>query len=59
VTDSTSGKPVLPIYFDDNYVTLLPGEERSYTAKYFLRDSDGKRPIVTVNGWNVKMVTLK
>ena len=59
VIDSTSGKPVLPIYFDDNYVTLLPGEERSYTAKYFLRDSDGKRPIVTVNGWNVKMVTLK
>ena len=59
VIDSTSGKPVLPIYFDDNYVTLLPGEERSFTAKYFLRDSDGKRPIVTVNGWNVKMVSLK
>jgi exo-1,4-beta-D-glucosaminidase len=59
VIDSTSGKPVLPIYFDDNYVTLLPGEERSYTAKYFLRDSDSKKPILKINGWNVKMVTLK
>lgn len=59
VIDSTSGKPVLPVYFDDNYVTLLPGEERSYTAKYFLRDSDGMRPIVTITGWNVNKVTMK
>ena len=59
VIDSTSGKPVLPIYFDDNYVTLLPGEGRSYTAKYFLRDSDGNKPVININGWNVKMVTLE
>jgi len=59
VTDSASEKPVLPVYFDDNYVTLLPGEERSYTAKYFLRDSDGKRPAVAVKGWNVKTIILK
>ncbi|MBG0860593.1 MAG: glycoside hydrolase family 2 [Bacteroidales bacterium] len=57
--DSTGDKPILPIYFDDNYVTLLPGEEQEYTAKYFLKDSDGNKPILKINGWNVDMVTLK
>lgn len=58
VIDATSGNPILPIYFEDNYVTLLPGEERAYTAKYFLRNSDGNKPVIKINGWNVKMVTL-
>jgi exo-1,4-beta-D-glucosaminidase len=57
--DSNSDKPILPVYFDDNYVTLLPGEEQVYTAKYFLRDSDGNKPLLKVNGWNVDMVTLR
>ena len=54
-----SGKPILPIYWKDNYVTLLPGEERTYEAKYFLSDSDGNKPVIKVNGWNVDMITLK
>jgi exo-1,4-beta-D-glucosaminidase len=54
--DKVSGKPVLPVFWDDNYVTLLPGEERTYKAKYFLRDSGGDKPVIKVNGWNVDMV---
>jgi exo-1,4-beta-D-glucosaminidase len=57
VIDQATGKPVLPVYWDDNYVTLLPGEERTYKAKYFLRDSGSGKPVVKVNGWNVDMVT--
>lgn len=49
--------PVLPVYWSDNYVTLLPGEERTYTAKYFLRDSGTDKPVVKVQGWNVDMFT--
>jgi len=59
VLNLSTDKPILPIYFGDNYVTLLPGEERTYTAKYFLKDSDGNKPVLKVNGWNVDMVTLK
>jgi len=55
--DAVTEKPVLPIYWDDNYVTFLPGEERTYNAKYFLRGPDGEKPVVKVNGWNVDMVT--
>jgi exo-1,4-beta-D-glucosaminidase len=56
--NTSTGNPILPVYFDDNYVTLLPGEERTYTAKYFLRDSDGTKPLLKINGWNVDMVTV-
>ena len=56
--DASSGSPVLPVYWEDNYVTLLPGEDRTYTATYFLKDSDGNKPVMKINGWNVKPVTL-
>jgi exo-1,4-beta-D-glucosaminidase len=57
VVDRQTGKPILPIFWDDNYVTLLPDEERTFKAKYFLRNSDGEKPVIKVNGWNVDMVT--
>jgi exo-1,4-beta-D-glucosaminidase len=57
VIDTATGKPILPVFWDDNYVSLLPGEERTYKAKYFLRDSGGDKPVIKVNGWNVDMVT--
>ena len=59
LVDPATDKPVLPVYWSDNYVTLLPGEERTYTANYFLRDCKSNRPFIKVNGWNVKMVTCK
>ena len=57
--DPVTSKPILPIYWNDNYVTLFPGEERTYTAKYFLKDSGEGKPVVKVKAWNVDMATLK
>jgi exo-1,4-beta-D-glucosaminidase len=54
--DKVTGKPVLPVFWDDNYVTILPGEERTYKATYFLRDAGNDKPVIKVNGWNVDMV---
>ncbi len=59
VLDPETMQPILPIYWDDNYVTLLPGEERTYEAKFFLSDFKGEKPVVEVRGWNVEKVTLK
>jgi exo-1,4-beta-D-glucosaminidase len=59
VLDTETMQPILPIYWDDNYVTLLPGEERTYEAKFFLSDFKGEKPVVEVRGWNVEKVTLK
>jgi len=59
VLDPVTQKPILPIYWKDNYVTLLPGEERVYEAAYFLRDADTGKPAICMNGWNVDRITLK
>ena len=58
VIDSQTTQPVLPIYWNDNYVSLLPGEERTYEAKFFLTDMKGEKPVIEIRGWNVEKVTL-
>jgi exo-1,4-beta-D-glucosaminidase len=59
LVDPATERPILPVFWADNYVTLLPGEERTYSAKYFVRNSGGGKPVVKVNGWNVDMVNFK
>jgi exo-1,4-beta-D-glucosaminidase len=59
VTDPETGKPVLPIYWNDNYVTLLPGEERIYSADYRLSDYNGAKPVIEIRAWNVDKIALK
>lgn len=59
LVDPATGQPVLPVYWDDNYVTLLPGEERTYTATFPLANMKGGTPELKLNGWNIKPVTLK
>jgi exo-1,4-beta-D-glucosaminidase len=47
-----NGDEVLPVVWQDNYISLLPGEKRELTATY--RDSDlgGTKPTIEVSGWN-------
>ena len=59
LVDSATDLPILPIFWNDNYITLLPGEERTYEATYNLANSEGGKPVVKVKAWNVEMVTLK
>jgi len=56
---SETDLPILPVYWNDNYITLLPGESRTYDATYNLANSKGEKPVVKVNAWNVAQVTLK
>ena len=58
VLDLQSKLPVLPVYWNDNYVTILPGEERTYDAQFFLSDFKGEKPVIEVRGWNVDKITL-
>jgi len=47
------GEQVLPVLWEDNYVSLLPGEKREIAVKYKLDDLHGATPAVEVSGWNV------
>lgn len=50
-------RDVLPVIWQDNYFSLLPGESREVTATYRGRDLGKASAIVSVEGWNVSAVT--
>jgi exo-1,4-beta-D-glucosaminidase len=49
----------LPVLWEDNYLSLLPGETRVVTAKYRVRDLGGVPPRVVVSGRNVARIVAR
>jgi len=54
VRGARSGKTVLPVFWDDNYISLLPGESRTVRATFASADLNGEKPVFLYRGWNVK-----
>lgn len=50
---SESDESVVPVFWDDNYFTLLPGERITVTGTCKTRDLEGENPEVFVSGWNI------
>ena len=53
VTKGKGGEDLTPIFWSDNYFSLLPGEEKEVTARYESSDLEGKAAILEVDGYNV------
>ena len=49
-----SGPEILPVLWQDNYVSLLPGEKRELTAEYRLSELGAAKPAIEVIGWNTE-----
>jgi hypothetical protein len=49
---NADGSQILPAYYSDNYVSLLPGEKRQIDVRYPASAAKG-RTRVTLRGWNV------
>jgi exo-1,4-beta-D-glucosaminidase len=49
-----TGEEALPVIWDDNYVSLLPGETRVLSATYRVADLHGGPPRLLMSGWNVR-----
>ena len=47
------GDEILPVVWEDNYFSLLPGEKREVSASY-RTSAAGEKPVVKVSGWNVE-----
>ncbi|HEV3512321.1 MAG TPA: glycoside hydrolase family 2 protein [Candidatus Sulfotelmatobacter sp.] len=45
---------ILPVVWEDNYISLLPGEKRTLTATYRASELGAAKPTVEVSGWNVE-----
>jgi Exo-beta-D-glucosaminidase Ig-fold domain/Glycosyl hydrolase 2 galactose-binding domain-like/Glycosyl hydrolases family 2/Glycosyl hydrolases family 2, TIM barrel domain len=48
-----SGERVLPVFYSDNYVSLVPGESRTITINAAESDFSGEDALIVVDGWNV------
>ncbi|MGO9405152.1 MAG: glycosyl hydrolase 2 galactose-binding domain-containing protein [Terriglobales bacterium] len=48
------GEEILPVVWQDNYISLLPGEKREITATYRAKSLGAAKPIIEVSGWNVE-----
>ena len=47
-------KKFLPVIWQDNYISLLPGEKREISATYRAAELGAAKPAVEVSGWNVE-----
>ncbi len=49
-----NNEAIVPIFWDDNYFTLLPGEKRTISCYYY---KDGNENVsasyIKVKGWNI------
>jgi len=54
VNKGAKGEEILPVVWEDNYISLLPGEKREVTATYRTGELGAEKPVVQVGGWNAE-----
>jgi hypothetical protein len=52
VTGNKSGERILPVFYSDNYISLMPGESKTITMSLKRQDTRGERPVVELTGFN-------
>ncbi len=57
LTRGKGGEEITPVLWSDNYFSLLPGEEKTVTARFDLSGLDGVAPELVIDGWNVEPMT--
>jgi hypothetical protein len=53
LTRAPQQEEILPVFWQDNYFTLLPGEVRKVSARIKARDLRDGKPVLEVGGWNI------
>lgn len=48
-----NGESVVPIFWDDNYFSLLPGEKKIIKGHFAVKNLDATKPVLKVSGWNI------
>jgi exo-1,4-beta-D-glucosaminidase len=54
IMDDKTNHFVAPVYLDDNYFSLLPGEKRTIEGYCYTADLNGAKPVLKVSGFNIK-----
>jgi len=58
IKQGSSERDVLPVIWQDNYISLLPGERRELTASYKVRDLGNAAAFLKVEAWNSAPVKI-
>src|ERR1022692_1110520 len=48
-----SRERVLPVFYEDNYFSLLPGEGRTLSVEFAVTNLAGELPKLAMEGWNI------
>jgi exo-1,4-beta-D-glucosaminidase len=51
ISDKKTGQMILPVFWQDNYISLLPGEKRTIEAAFSVKNNQA---VLTINGWNLE-----
>jgi hypothetical protein len=54
-----SGDRVLPVYYSDNYISLVPNESQTITIEAGQNQFNGENTLVVLDGWNVTVASIK
>ena len=54
VVGDSDGDQILPMFYSDNFFSLLPGEEKRVQLHWKKEDTRGNRPEVRISGYNVE-----
>ena len=53
VTGKNTNERILPVFYSDNYISLMPGEKKVITMKLKDEDTRGEKPAVVISGFNL------
>ena len=53
VVGRRDGEQILPMFYGDNYFSLMPGEVKEVSLKWYEADTRGNRPRVRITGYNL------
>lgn len=56
--DAPGGQRILPAFYSDNYVSLLPGERRTIQIAY-PASAGHAPPVIALRGWNITAQTVE
>jgi hypothetical protein len=53
VIGTKTSERILPVFFSENYVSLMPGEEKTISMNLKNADTRGEKPAVEISGFNL------
>ena len=58
IQKSGQTEEILPVFWDDNYIELMPGESREISARYLPTSNVSDSLELSVAGWNIETATI-